>query len=128
MDTLLDSAFGTLSLNLLCVEDERGLLLDHVDLGSVLLHCRPRLHHPILREAHVCSRAGLIVLHDTSSGEEVIDHVGAERKDKDAHHRHLSIDGGDSTHFNALIGDVDCLLEVAHVLRGCCLAARARVE
>ena len=117
------SALGTCTLDLLRVRVKRAHLSRVVDLGAVCRGCRPDRQQPFHEPAQVCTRACLVVVHDTAWGKEVVDHVRAERHAKHQAETDLSVARSLASHNEALVSHVDSFLEVAHVLRRRCRAA-----
>ena len=116
-------AIGTCTLDLLRVGVKWAHLSRVVNLGAVRRGCCPDCQQPLHEPAHVCTRACLVVVHDTAWGKEVVDHVRAERQTKHQGETDLSVACSLASHNEALIGHVDSFLEVAHILRRCYRAA-----
>ena len=80
VDTFGDgSALGALALDFPGVVMKRGHPIRVVDLGAESGRNRPDIQEPLPQEAQVCTRACLVVVHDSARREAVVDHVGAER-------------------------------------------------
>ena len=113
------SALGTRTLDLLRVRVKRAHLSRIVDLGSVRRGCCPDRQQPLHKPAQVCTRACLVVVHYAAWSKAMVDHVRAEWDSKHQGKCSLSVPGSLASDYNALVGHVNRLLEVSHVLRRC---------
>ena len=78
IDTLGQSTLATLSLDLPSVGNERSLLFDHFQLWSVDRNHGLGFRQPVLGVVEVGTRGRLVVMHDTTSSEEVVNKVAGE--------------------------------------------------
>ena len=112
-------ALSTLALNFLGVLVQWGHLPGIVELWAVRGGRCPDSQQPLHEPAQVCTRACLVVVHYSARSKALVDHVRAEWDSKHQGKCSLSIPGALASDYNALVGHVNRLLEVTHVLRRC---------
>ena len=115
VNTLGKASILALAFNLLCVDGEGSGLVGHLNLGTVDSSSRSGLEQPVLGVVHVRTGRRLVVLHNATRSEEIVDHVAAEGDGETNSKDSLCVSIRKSTHADALVSHINGLLERAHV-------------
>ena len=107
---------STSSRNTLGVLVEGTTLFLDQELGAVRLSLGTGAIHEVLGPVKVGTGGCFVVLHDTTWGEAVVQHVGGGGESEQQAEADGNTAGNISAHADALVGDGDGLLELGHVL------------